>query len=144
MATLLSFVSLISVSKFSGSANNPASPDSNGKSPVMINFLAGKAINHNVISGTVAENQGFIPGSSYLAKVQELPLDLTILKKDGTPVGRRFSYTRILEVESALEIPSLVAALGNTVIEDVSAIPAPATLKASVNEARQVFESATA
>jgi len=148
MATkLFSAIALATVSFQTGSTTSPALPDTKGKMPIRLNYIAGKAISYkgataSVISGTVAESQNFIPGNTHLVKIQELPLDLSILRKDGTPVGRRFEITNILKVTNSIELLDLTSKLGDLVAEDVSGIPTVKILGATAPEkVNSVYEN---
>lgn len=55
------------ITPFSGTT----SADKNGKPPVMLQAIAGKMPNRNVLSGTVAERAGIEIGKTYLAQVRE-------------------------------------------------------------------------
>lgn len=95
---------------FTGSTEDPATPDKNGKMPVIINVVAGSAPNTRVLSGTVAERAGFEHGKSYL-----------INSTEGTPdeeYGRRFTFDPAKEMD-AMEIINAVDKLGQAVIVDV-------------------------
>lgn len=98
------------VRSFTGSNEDPATPDKNGKMPVILNVVAGKAPNTRVLSGTVAERAGFEVGKSYL-----------VASNEGTPdeeYGRRFTFDATKEM-SAMEIIQSVSVLGEAVIVDV-------------------------
>lgn len=98
------------VRSFSGSTENPATPDKNGKMPVILNVVAGTAPNTRVLSGTVAERAGLHIGKSYL-----------INSTEGQPdaeYGRRFTFDATKEMD-AMEIISAVDKLGSAKIVDV-------------------------
>lgn len=95
---------------FNGSTDNPAEADKNGKMPVILNVVAGKAPNARVLSGTVAERAGFAIGKSYLVSSTE-----------GTPdpeYGRRFTFDAVKELD-AMEILAGADKLGEAHIVEV-------------------------
>ena len=69
---------LATVSTFNGNV------DKNGKTPIILNILAGKCPNRNVLSGTIAERMNLKVGKSYLFQVREI---------DSNEFGRQFVYT---------------------------------------------------
>ena len=58
---------VVAVTPFSGTDT----PDKNGSDPVMLQLIAGKMPNRNVLSGTVASRAGIQVGKSYLMNVRE-------------------------------------------------------------------------
>lgn len=95
---------------FTGSNEDPATPDKNGKMPIILNVVAGRAPSTRVLSGTVAERAGFVVGKSYLVNSTE-----------GEPdeeYGRRFTFDATKELD-AMEILSAVDKLGIAQIVDV-------------------------
>lgn len=98
------------VRQFNGSTEEPATPDKNGKMPVIINVVAGRAPNTRVLSGTVAERAGMQVGKSYLVNSTE-----------GEPdeeYGRRFTFDATKELD-AMEIINAVDKLGTAQVIDV-------------------------
>lgn len=91
-------------------AYNQGNEDKNGKMPVFLNVLAGKAPNRVVLSGTVAENAGFEVGNTYLAQCRELEPD--------EEHGRQFSWNVIEKTEGALNIIKARKELGNAQVFD--------------------------
>ncbi len=83
--------------------------DRNGKNPVMLVNMAGKMPNRNVLSGTVAENQGFELGKTYLARVREV---------ESNNYGRQFNWTSVKELD-ALEILDMEDRLGSPEVINV-------------------------
>ena len=63
--------------------------DKNGKEPIILNVVAGKFPNRNVLSGTVAENLGVQVGKSYIFQVREV---------ESNAYGRQFVYTVVSEI----------------------------------------------
>lgn len=97
--------------------------DKNGKQPIILTVIAGKAPNRTVLSGTVAETAGFEPGKSYLASCRETDPDPTY--------GRQFRWTKVSEA-SVLDVIAGVSSLGNAQVFDVNAhIEAPASVEAA-------------
>lgn len=82
---------------------NSGKVDKNGKEPIMLNVIAGKAPNRNILSGTVAELEGFKPGDAYLIQVREVEPD--------SEHGRQFIWQKIMKL-SALEILDAEERLG--------------------------------
>lgn len=91
--------------------NNGGAVDKNGKMPVMLRPVSGKIPNRFVISGTVAENEGFEIGSSYLISVQE--------REASETYGRQFQFQKLMKIESALDLVKLTKELGEPVVYDV-------------------------
>lgn len=86
--------------------------DKNGKQPVILNVVAGKCPNRNVLSGTVAENIGLEIGKTYLLSYREGEADATY--------GRQFVYSKLSELRGT-EIIQSSKELGNAEIFDVVA-----------------------
>ena len=86
--------------------------DKNGKQPVILNVVAGKCPNRNVISGTVAESLGLEAGKTYLLSYREGEADATY--------GRQFVYSKLSELRGT-EIIQSSKELGNAEIFDVAA-----------------------
>ena len=85
--------------------------DKNGKAPVILNVVAGKCPNRNVLSGTIAESMGIETGKTYLLSVREGEPDPTY--------GRRFVYSNLKALD-ALEIVSAAPTIGPAEIFDVN------------------------
>lgn len=103
------FTGLIAVSV----ANYQGQNDKNGKSPIFLNILGGKAPNKILVqSGTIAENQGLEVGKSYLLQVRELEPDA---------YGRRFSFSKAGTL-SALEIIQAESMLGKAEVFDATKV----------------------
>lgn len=86
--------------------------DKNGKQPVILNVVAGKCPNRNVLSGTVAERAGLETGKTYLISCREGEEDVTY--------GRRFVFSPLKEMD-AMEIIAGVGSLGTASIFPVEA-----------------------
>lgn len=77
---------VVRVTPYSGSN----STDKNNKESVMLQCIAGKMPNRNVLAGTVAERAGFEVGKTYLAQVREAGFDVDF--------GRDFTFLMIEEL----------------------------------------------
>ena len=86
--------------------------DKNGKQPVILNVVAGKCPNRNVLSGTVAESLGLEVGKTYLLSYREGEPDANY--------GRQFVYSKLKEM-TASEIMSSPKELGIAEVFDVAA-----------------------
>jgi len=84
--------------------------DKNGKLPVMLRPVAGKLPNKFIIAGTIAENEGFSIGKTYLVQIME--------REEDQIFGRQFTYQKLSEVTSPLEIILLQEKLGEGSIFD--------------------------
>lgn len=84
--------------------------DKHGKSPVILNVLAGKCPNRTVLSGTIAEREGFTVGKSYLVQVREIEAD--------AKYGRQFIFSKAGDV-STMDILTANAQLGDAKIFNV-------------------------
>jgi hypothetical protein len=78
-------------------------PDKNGEAPVILNVVAGKFPNRNVISGTVAKNIGIEVGKTYLLSIREGEVSVEF--------GRQFVYSKLSELKG-MEIVSTAKELG--------------------------------
>ena len=97
---------LASVNEFTNGAL-----DKNGKQPVILNIVAGKSPNRNVLSGTVAERAGFEVGKTYLASVREV---------EANEYGRQFVWNKLSEA-TVIDIIRGQKELGAAQIFDVAA-----------------------
>lgn len=97
---------IASVNKF-----NQGTTDKNGKEPVMLNVLAGKCPNRNVISGTIAESLGIEVGKTYMFQVRE--------GKTDSQYGRQFVYNKLGEMD-LLSILDAQGKLGAAQVFDVT------------------------
>jgi hypothetical protein len=70
---------------------NNGEEDKNGKLPVILNVVAGKCPNRNVLSGTVAENAGFEVGETYLIQCREI--------EPSEEYGRQFVYNKMKSLD---------------------------------------------
>ncbi len=83
---------VVTVTPFSGTST----PNKNGKFPVMLQLIAGKMPNRNVMDGTVAERQGIEVGKTYLMQVREQGVDKVF--------GTDFTFTKIKELLTGKDI----------------------------------------
>lgn len=95
------------VTAFSGTTDT----DKNGKSPVMLQCIAGRMPNRNVLSGTVAERSGFVVGNTYLVQVRESGYD--------EEFGLDFNFLKLKELDG-LEIIEAKLKLGQPEIFTVT------------------------
>lgn len=94
--------------------NNGGVADKNGNMPIMLRPVAGKLPNRFVISGTVAANEGFEVGQSYLIDITEREAD--------AQYGRQFQYRRLMTITSPLELVKITKELGQAVIFDAAVV----------------------
>lgn len=90
--------------------NGTTTPDKNGLMPVMLQCMAGKMPNRNVLSGTVAERAGFEIGKTYLAQVREQGFDKVF--------GSQFQFVKMDELKG-IEIVKAVKEIGPAEILNV-------------------------
>ena len=83
---------VVSVTKFSGTTT----PDKNGEMSVMLQGIAGRMPNRNVLSGTVASRAGFEVGKTYLVNVREIGYD--------EDFGLQFNWIKVKELETGKDI----------------------------------------
>lgn len=101
--------------------------DKNGKQPVILNVVAGKCPNRNVISGTVAESMGIEVGKTYLFSVREGEPDATY--------GRRFIFSKLSELRG-IEIVQSSKEVGNAEVFAVETVNADAKVKENTGFAK--------
>jgi hypothetical protein len=95
---------IVAVNNFTGSVDNPAQADKNGKMPVILNVVAGKMPNKAIVqSGTVAERAGLTVGKLAFIQVRETESD--------DKYGRQFNITKLGDV-SPMEALQAEAMLG--------------------------------
>lgn len=85
--------------------------DKNGQQPVILNVVAGKYPNRNVLSGTIAKSIGIEVGKSYLLSI-----------KEGEPseqYGRQFVYQKLKEL-TAMEIVQSVTQMEAAMVFDAA------------------------
>ncbi len=99
---------VVSVTPFSGTSN----PDKNGEFPVMLQCIAGKMPNRNVLSGTVAKRAEIQVGKTYLMMVREQGTDKLF--------GQDFTFIKIKELETGKDIVESCKDLGPAVILNVN------------------------
>lgn len=95
---------VVAVTPFSGTDSS----DKNGENPVMLQCIAGKMPNRNVLSGTVAQRAGFEVGKTYLVNV----------RKNGTDkiFGEDFAFIKVKELVTGKDIIESVKDLGSAQI----------------------------
>lgn len=86
---------------------NSGTEDKNGKKPVILNVLAGKAPNRIVLSGTVAENAGFQVGNSYLAQCREIDPNEEYGRQFVWNAIQKCSIVDILDAKKTLGAPNV-------------------------------------
>ena len=91
---------VVAVTPFSGTDT----PDKNGSDPVMLQLIAGKMPNRNVLSGTVAARAGIQVGKSYLMNVRENGFDKLF--------GPDFTFIKIMELTTAEDLVRASKELG--------------------------------
>jgi hypothetical protein len=104
--------------------------DKNGKQSMLLNVIAGKSPNRNVISGTVAENTGFEAGKLYLAQVREREADAKF--------GRQFSWIKLADASVADTLDS-ISKLGNAEIFNVEGVNADVTAEINVTDTKEAL-----
>ncbi len=96
------------ITKYSGTEDN----DKNGEQPIMIQCVAGKMPNRNVLAGTVAIRSGFEIGKTYLINVRENGTDKQF--------GQDFNWLKMQEISSPLDIIEAQKKLGQPEILEIS------------------------
>ena len=107
---------LVNVAVFNGKA------DKNGEQPILLNVLAGKAPNRNVISGTVAKRNNFVVGKMYIVQITE--------GKEDATYGRQFNHNIISEV-AVTEMFGAIQGLGQPAIFNVEGTSSAPTAETS-------------
>lgn len=101
---------VVTVTPFSGTSTT----DKNGKEAVMLQCIAGKMPNRNVIAGTVAERMGIKVGLTYLMQVREAGYDQEF--------GRDFTFLPIRELSTGTDI---IDTCRNLTEPEIVTIPRP-------------------
>lgn len=89
---MLNEMIVVAITPFSGTTSS----DKNGEFPVMLQLLAGKMPNRNVMSGTVAQRAGIEVGKTYLMQVRQQGTDKQF--------GEDFTFTKISELKTGKDI----------------------------------------
>lgn len=89
--------------------------DKNGNQNVILNIVAGRCPNRNVISGTVAQNIGIEIGKTYLFSVTE--------GQEDPQYGRQFVYNKLKEL-TAMEIVTAAKEMDKAEIFQLEAVTA--------------------
>lgn len=112
---------VVAAGSYNGSTERPAEADKNGKMPIYLNVLAGKAPNRTTISGTVAERANIEVGNSYLVQCKETEPD--------EEYGRQFNWNVVSKL-NVLEILQAKQTVGKVEIFDAAEVeieePVPA------------------
>lgn len=116
---------VVSVTPFSGTT----SPDKNGKYPVMLQCIAGRMPNRNVLSGTVADRTGVEIGRTYLMMVRESGFD--------TVFGTDFTFTKVKELMTGKDIIDACKELSKP---EVFTVPRPAGFESAYHRKTSAVE----
>jgi hypothetical protein len=95
------------ITKYSGTEDS----DKTGENPIMIQCMAGKMPNRNVLSGTVAIRAGLEVGKTYLINVREAGTDKQF--------GQDFTWLKMQEITSPLDIIDAKDKLGDPEIIEI-------------------------
>lgn len=98
---------VVSVTPFSGTS----STDKNGESPVMLQCIAGRMPNRNVLSGTVAKRAGIEVGKTYLMQCREQGYDAQF--------GTDFNFVKVKELTEGADIAITCKQLGTPEIVNI-------------------------
>lgn len=98
---------VVAVTPFSGTST----PDKNGENPVMLQCIAGRMPNRNVMSGTVAKRTGIEIGKTYLMNVREQGIDQQF--------GQDFTFVKIKELLNGTDIIQASKELGEAIILEI-------------------------
>ncbi len=101
---------LVSITPFSGTTD----ADKNGENPVMLQLVAGKMPNRNVLSGTIAKRLGVEVGKTYLMNVRESGEDVDF--------GKDYTFVKMKELDEAKDIVATSKELG---APEIISIPRP-------------------
>lgn len=124
---------LVMVNEFQ-SANSK--PDRNEKNPILLVSIAGKMPNRAVLSGTIAERNGFEVGKKYMISYTE---------GETNQYGRQFSFTNEGEVTSVADTLLLKKEYGAPQIinVDIQETPEPTVVQSSVPQREPVVAQTT-
>ena len=117
---------VVKASEFKGE-NSQA--DKNGNNPVYLHPVSGVIPNRNVLSGTVADNQGFIPGETYLAQWTKGAID--------PEYGQRIDWTVVKELDAMSLIDVISGSMFNGEageIFELTAVKTEATSEAKTSK----------
>lgn len=98
---MLNTMIVAAVTTFSGTTT----PDKNGKTPIMLQCVAGVMPNRNVLSGTVAMRAGFEVGHTYLVNIRENGFDDVF--------GPDYQFVKVMELTSGEDIVKAAKELGD-------------------------------
>ncbi len=98
---------VVTVTPFSGTDSS----DKNGENPVMLQLIAGKMPNRNVLSGTVAQRAGIEIGKTYLMNVREAGVDKIF--------GADYTFVKVYELKTGEDIVKASKELGKAHIMNI-------------------------
>lgn len=98
---------VVAVTAYSGTST----PDKNGRYAVMLQCIAGRMPNRNVMSGTVAERAGIEVGKTYLMQVREAGIDKVF--------GPDYQFVKIREITQAEDIVKATKLLSSPEVFEV-------------------------
>jgi len=84
---MYSTTAVVVAKEFSETSEKPATVDKHGKYPIILVPVAGKIPNRQVISGTVADREGFSINQTYMVQVIE--------RESDAQYGRQFTFTNL-------------------------------------------------
>ena len=117
---------VVSVKIFTGKT---ATADVNGLEPIYLKVIGGKSPNRTILSGTVADNEGFEVGKTYLAQVSE--------DEVHEVHGRQFIWTKIVEM-SAMDVLDAENRVGAPVMFDVKGEAADDDIRSIKKEEKEL------
>jgi hypothetical protein len=89
---------------------NNGKADKNGLESIILDVVAGKMPRNRVLSGTIADREGFTPGSSYMVSIQELP---------SNEYGEQYRFSNLGTI-NGLELIKTCKELGKGIVVDSS------------------------
>lgn len=97
--------------------------DKNGLESIILDAIAGSVPDKRVLSGTIADREGFSPNNSYMVAIEELP---------SNEYGRQFRFKNLGQL-SGLELMRTCKELGKAITVKVDAEPKEEGVKAFSN-----------
>ncbi len=107
---MINSMCLVKISEFNGN------PDKNGLFPIFLSLVAGTMPNRMVLSGTVAEREQLVVGTTCLVHFVERATD--------SEYGRQFSVSKLGEVSGIMEVLEVSNKLGDANLVNVD-LPTP-------------------
>jgi hypothetical protein len=98
---------VVTVTPFSGTTTK----DKNGNDSVMLQCIAGRMPNRNVLSGTVADRAGLKVDRTYLVQCREIGYDKEF--------GKQFNFIKIKELTTGKDITETCSMLGDPEIVNI-------------------------